>query len=160
MRDQLETIKTHVREMRPYSLRFEAARVKLNQNENPWDMPIEIKRETFRRLQDRPWSRYPEFVPSSLIKRLTEFSGWTADGGQPYGSELTWAFWLIPADVLVRRGAKHGLLLRAVTTRDPGSLFWNRPAAVELMGARRIARSAALLRSRPFARSIAGVSAL
>ena len=80
MRDPLENIKTYVREMRPYSLRFEPARVKLNQNENPWDMPIEIKRETFRRLQDRPWSRYPEFVPSSLIKRLAEFSGWTADG--------------------------------------------------------------------------------
>jgi len=80
MRDALENIKTYVREMRPYSLRFEAARVKLNQNENPWDMPIEIKRETFRRLQDRPWSRYPEFVPSSLIARLAEFSGWTADG--------------------------------------------------------------------------------
>ena len=80
MRDALENIKTYVREMRPYSLRFEPARIKLNQNENPWDMPIEIKRETFRRLRDRPWSRYPEFVPSSLIKRLAEFSGWTADG--------------------------------------------------------------------------------
>ena len=80
MRDPLENIKTYVREMRSYSLRFEPARVKLNQNENPWDMPIEIKRETFRRLQDRPWSRYPEFVPSSLIARLAEFSGWTADG--------------------------------------------------------------------------------
>jgi histidinol-phosphate aminotransferase len=80
MRDPLENIKTYVREMRPYSLRFEPARVKLNQNENPWDMPIEIKRETFRRLQDRPWSRYPEFVPSSLIARLAEFSGWIADG--------------------------------------------------------------------------------
>ena len=80
MRDALENIKTYVREMRPYSLRFEPARIKLNQNENPWDMPIEIKRETFRRLQDRPWSRYPEFVPSSLIARLAEFSGWTADG--------------------------------------------------------------------------------
>src|SRR6266516_7151642 len=80
MRDALENIKTYVREMRPYSLRFEPARIKLNQNENPWDMPIEIKRETFRRLQDRPWSRYPEFVPSSLIARLAEFSGWTSDG--------------------------------------------------------------------------------
>src|SRR6266404_5118533 len=80
MRDALENIKTYVREMRSYSLRFEPARVKLNQNENPWDMPIEIKRETFRRLQDRLWSRYPEFVPSSLIARLAEFSGWTADG--------------------------------------------------------------------------------
>lgn len=80
MRDPLESIKTYVREMRPYSLRFEPARVKLNQNENPWDMPIEIKQETFRRLQDRAWSRYPEFAPSSLIARLAEFSGWTADG--------------------------------------------------------------------------------
>ena len=80
MRDPLETIKTYVRQMRPYSLRFVPARVKLNQNENPWDMPIEIKRETFRRLQDRPWSRYPEFAPSKLIARLAEFSGWTAEG--------------------------------------------------------------------------------
>jgi len=80
MRDPLESIKTYVREMRSYSLRFEPARVKLNQNENPWDTPIEIKQETFRRLQDRPWSRYPEFIPSSLIARLAEFSGWTADG--------------------------------------------------------------------------------
>jgi histidinol-phosphate aminotransferase len=80
MRDPLESIKIYVREMRPYSLRFEPARVKLNQNENPWDLPIEIKQETFRRLQDRAWSRYPEFAPSSLIARLAEFSGWTADG--------------------------------------------------------------------------------
>ena len=80
MRDPLENIKTYVRKMRSYSLRFEPARVKLNQNENPWDMPIEIKRETFRRLEHRPWSRYPEFVPSSLIARLAEFSGWTPDG--------------------------------------------------------------------------------
>jgi histidinol-phosphate aminotransferase len=80
MRDPLENIKPYVRQIRPYSLRLEPARVKLNQNENPWDMPTEIKRETFRRLEDRAWSRYPEFVPSSLIARLAEFSGWTADG--------------------------------------------------------------------------------
>lgn len=80
MRDPLKNIKRYVREIRPYSLRFEPAQVKLNQNENPWDMPIEIKQEVFRRLRDRAWSRYPEFVPSSLISRLAEFSGWTAEG--------------------------------------------------------------------------------
>jgi histidinol-phosphate aminotransferase len=80
MRDPLEGIKSCVREIRPYALRVEPARVKLNQNESPWDMPIEIKQETFRRLMDRPWSRYPEFVPSRLIARLADFSGWTADG--------------------------------------------------------------------------------
>jgi histidinol-phosphate aminotransferase len=80
MRDPLDNIKTPVRRLRPYSLRWEPAEVKLNQNENPWDMPIEIKQETFKRLEERAWSRYPEFVPSSLIERLAEFSGWTADG--------------------------------------------------------------------------------
>lgn len=80
MSDPLDNIKTPVRRLRPYSLRWEPARVKLNQNENPWDMPIEIKQETFKRLEKRAWSRYPEFVPSSLIERLAEFSGWTADG--------------------------------------------------------------------------------
>ena len=80
MRDPLENIKPQIRELRAYTLRFEAAEVKLNQNENPWDMPIEIKQETFRRLQDRAWSRYPEFVPTRLIARLAEFSGWTSDG--------------------------------------------------------------------------------
>jgi histidinol-phosphate aminotransferase len=80
MSDPLDNIKAPVRQLRPYSLRWEPARVKLNQNENPWDLPIEIKQETFKRLEERAWSRYPEFVPSSLIERLAEFSGWTAGG--------------------------------------------------------------------------------
>ena len=80
MPDPLENIKPCVRGIRSYSLRFEPARVKLNQNENPWDLPIEIKQETLRRLRDRPWSRYPEFTPSGLIARLAEFSGWIEDG--------------------------------------------------------------------------------
>lgn len=80
MSDPLDNIKTPVRRLRPYSLRWEPAEVKLNQNENPWDMPIDIKQETFKRLEDRAWSRYPEFVPTSLIERLSEFSGWTAGG--------------------------------------------------------------------------------
>jgi len=80
MRDPLENVKPYVRALRPYSLRFEDARIKLNQNENPWDTPGEIKRETFRRLENRAWSRYPEFVASGLIRRLAEFSNWTAPG--------------------------------------------------------------------------------
>ena len=80
MSDPLDNIKTPVRRLRPYSLRWEPARVKLNQNENPWDLPIDVKHETFKRLEERAWSRYPEFVPSSLIERLADFSGWRADG--------------------------------------------------------------------------------
>jgi 2-polyprenyl-3-methyl-5-hydroxy-6-metoxy-1,4-benzoquinol methylase len=34
--------------------------------------------------------------------------------------------WLIPPKVLAKRGEKAGLRQRLLTTRDPGSLFWNR----------------------------------
>jgi len=76
----LASIKTRVRELRPYYLRPDVARVKLNQNENPWDTPVKIKQETLRRISDCAWSRYPNFAPRRLHERLAEFSGWTAEG--------------------------------------------------------------------------------
>ncbi len=80
MTDILNTIKSKVRELSPYTLKREKARIKLNQNENPWDSPLEIKEETLRRIADRAWSRYPDFVPEKLHQRLAEHSGWTSDG--------------------------------------------------------------------------------
>ncbi len=80
MSDSLDTIKPQVRALRAYSLSGHRARVKINQNENPWDTPARIKEETRRRLEARQWSRYPDFVPSSLHSRLAEFSGWRPDG--------------------------------------------------------------------------------
>src|SRR6266576_6673813 len=78
--DNLTSIKTRVRELRPYSLRPDRAQIKLNQNENPWDIPSKIKQETLKRVSGCPWSRYPSFVPQRLHERLAEFSGWRADG--------------------------------------------------------------------------------
>ena len=80
MSNPLSSIKTRVRELRPYSLRPDRARIKLNQNESPWDAPARIKQETLRRISDCAWSRYPKFAPQRLHERLAEFSGWTADG--------------------------------------------------------------------------------
>lgn len=80
MPDLSGTIKPRVRELRAYALAPERAAVKLNQNENPWDAPERIKRESLRRLQGRSWSRYPDFAPASLHARLADFAGWQADG--------------------------------------------------------------------------------
>jgi histidinol-phosphate aminotransferase len=74
------SIKDLVLALRPYTLSPDRASVKLNQNENPWDAPLEIKEETLNRMRDRAWSRYPDFTPQSLHERLAEFSGWKADG--------------------------------------------------------------------------------
>jgi histidinol-phosphate aminotransferase len=80
MSKALTSIKMRVRELRPYSLSPDVARIKLNQNENPWDTPVKIKQETLRRISDCAWSRYPNFAPRRLQERLAEFSGWRAEG--------------------------------------------------------------------------------
>ncbi len=80
MSDPLNTVKRRVRELDAYSLRPDRARIKLNQNESPWDAPAEIKQETLRRISLRPWSRYPDFVPRQFYERLAEFAGWQPDG--------------------------------------------------------------------------------
>ncbi len=74
------SIKDSVLALRPYTLAPHRASVKLNQNENPWDAPAEIKQETLNRMKDRAWSRYPDFTPQRLHEILAEFSGWQPDG--------------------------------------------------------------------------------
>ncbi|HVF28821.1 MAG TPA: histidinol-phosphate transaminase [Pyrinomonadaceae bacterium] len=78
--DSLDQIKPRVRELRAYTLAPDRGKIKINQNENPWDAPARIRAETMRRLQDRAWSRYPDFVPTSLHKKLARFSEWRPDG--------------------------------------------------------------------------------
>ena len=76
----LDIIKPAVRALRAYTLSPYRAAVKINQNENPWDAPAEIKEEVLQRFAARQWSRYPDFVPASLHERLAKFAGWKADG--------------------------------------------------------------------------------
>lgn len=80
MTKEVETIKSAVRDLKPYSLRPDRASIKINQNENPWDAPARIKEETLRRMSDRAWSRYPDFVLLQLQENLAAFAGWNADG--------------------------------------------------------------------------------
>jgi histidinol-phosphate aminotransferase len=80
MSNPLDTIKPRVRELRAYSLSPDRASIKINQNENPWGMPARIREEALRRLQARPLSRYPDFIPASLHEKLAAFAGWRPDG--------------------------------------------------------------------------------
>jgi histidinol-phosphate aminotransferase len=76
----LDIIKPAVRALGAYTLSPHRASVKINQNENPWDAPNEIKKEVLRRFAARAWSRYPDFVPASLHEQLARFANWTPDG--------------------------------------------------------------------------------
>ena len=75
-----DVIKPSVRALHAYSLAPDRASIKLNQNENPWDAPARIKDEVLRRFAARNWSRYPDFVPTSLREQLAAFARWKPDG--------------------------------------------------------------------------------
>jgi histidinol-phosphate aminotransferase len=76
----LNGVKPEVLKSPAYTLRAYEAEVKLNQNENPFDFPEDLKEEAFRRYKERRWSVYPDFVPDSLRLSLAEFVGWHKDG--------------------------------------------------------------------------------
>jgi histidinol-phosphate aminotransferase len=75
-----DVIKPEVRGLTAYTLKHFDADVKLDQNENPYELPADLKREVVDRVLRRPWGRYPEFVPAAVIKTLARFAGWSEDG--------------------------------------------------------------------------------
>jgi histidinol-phosphate aminotransferase len=78
--DPLRHVKPAVRSLAAYTLALREAPVKLNQNENPWDLPDAVKRRVIEAALARPWSRYPDFDPEQLLAALARFAGWRADG--------------------------------------------------------------------------------
>ena len=80
MSDFLSSIKPAVRQTQAYTLKHLQARVKINQNENPFDMPEAIKAAVAQVMLRKPWCRYPAFVPMELTERLAGFAGWKSNG--------------------------------------------------------------------------------
>jgi histidinol-phosphate aminotransferase len=78
--DPVRHVKPAVREIAAYTLAAREAPVKVNQNENPWDLAEAIKRRVLDRALARPWSRYPDFDPRVLVEALARFAGWRPDG--------------------------------------------------------------------------------
>lgn len=76
----LRWVKDSVKELGAYTLRHYEPRIKLNQNESPYDVPEELKRRIQARLADRPWNRYPPFVAENFIGAVAETTGWPAEG--------------------------------------------------------------------------------
>lgn len=75
-----DVVKASVRKQAAYTLKHVDADVKIDQNENPWELPSNLKQEIVNRVLARPWGRYPEFVPKRLTETLSRFTGWTEEG--------------------------------------------------------------------------------
>jgi len=68
-----------VRDLSAYHLEPEPVAIKLNQNENPYDWPGEIKDRVLAFCRARPWNRYPNFIPTELKAALAGYAGVSAD---------------------------------------------------------------------------------
>jgi len=71
----LSCVNPRIRALAAYHLVPDQADVKLNQNENPFDWPAEIKEEAAAFVRGRPWNRYPDFVPAALKAALASWAG-------------------------------------------------------------------------------------
>jgi histidinol-phosphate aminotransferase len=78
--EALRLVKPSVRLQGAYTLAAPVARHKINQNEAPADLDADLKAEILRRAAARPWHRYPEFAPRSLVERLASHYDCDPDG--------------------------------------------------------------------------------
>ncbi len=76
----MKPFKPYVAELRDYPYENIDVPVKLDQNENPFDLPRELLAGVFSRLGSLNINRYPEIRSQTLRKRLAAFEGWEAEG--------------------------------------------------------------------------------
>ena len=78
--EALRHIKPAVRALGAYTLRPYEPRIKLNQNESPYDVPAPLKARVLAIAAERPWNRYPPFVAQNFMSAVAEANDWPTDG--------------------------------------------------------------------------------
>ncbi len=71
----LQHIKPSVQKLETYNVKgkpLSSELIKLNQNENPFDLPNELKRELIEEFYHQPWNRYPDVFPTHLLEALSK----------------------------------------------------------------------------------------
>ncbi|MBL7977015.1 MAG: histidinol-phosphate transaminase [Bacteroidetes Order II. Incertae sedis bacterium] len=76
----IDQIRPTIRAEHAYLVGLEAhIATKLNQNENPYDWPSEIKTQLFDSFLTIPWNRYPNDQPVLLQKAIADYVGLSPD---------------------------------------------------------------------------------
>jgi histidinol-phosphate aminotransferase len=76
----MDAFKPHLASLAPYPYRRVEARVKLDQNESPEDLPREVKERALERLRSLPWNRYPDLHAEEVRAAVARFADWPAEG--------------------------------------------------------------------------------
>ncbi|WP_291426587.1 histidinol-phosphate transaminase [Deinococcus sp.] len=73
-------IRAAVRAVPAYPFVPTDAPIKLDQNENPYDFPAELKAEATRRMLERPWNRYPDLHADTVRAAIARYESWDEAG--------------------------------------------------------------------------------
>ncbi|HID95882.1 MAG TPA: histidinol-phosphate transaminase [Candidatus Latescibacteria bacterium] len=80
MKSPLDKIRPEVRGLSQYTLEQYRYEIKINQNENPFDIPVHLKDQVMELARDRSWARYPDFVPRDFQQKLAHYVRWDPEG--------------------------------------------------------------------------------
>lgn len=87
-------------------------RIKLDQNESPWDWPSHLKQRILERVASCEWNRYPDAMASSVTQLLAEYVG------------------VQPSCLMTSPGSNHliSLIMDALGRRLKGKVVITRPS--------------------------------
>lgn len=89
------SIRSSIQKMPPYAFTAYDHPIKLDQNENPYDLPPSLKAEIFQRLSSTAWNRYPEMASESLCQKIASLHAWDVAGvAVTAGSNIMLKTWI------------------------------------------------------------------
>jgi histidinol-phosphate aminotransferase len=74
------SIRSAVRAVPGYRLAPHEARIKLDQNESPYDLPAELRERALERLRSASLNRYPDLHADRVRRRIAELEDWPEAG--------------------------------------------------------------------------------
>lgn len=75
----MNALKPHLRGQSSYPYKKVEARIKLDQNESPYDIPAKIKSDALERISSLDWNRYPDLHADDVRAAIGAFIGVPAD---------------------------------------------------------------------------------
>lgn len=76
----MNAFKPHLASVADYPYTKVDARLKLDQNESPDDLPPDLKARALERLARTPWNRYPELHAEDVRAAVARHEGWPVEG--------------------------------------------------------------------------------
>lgn len=73
-------IRKSIKELNEYKVIQDYSVIKLNQNESPYDIPPELKKEILNKMIETKWNRYPPINASNLVKEISIFTNYPVSG--------------------------------------------------------------------------------